>query len=349
MIIATTSPPIRLGRVIFASANRPPWCSGANTIHRLPWRGRPPMPRTCRKRRYICSRLAILRWTRISRASPRSRVSSSTVFDSAAGDLLRVQEEAMTFAGKTVWVTGASSGIGEALGRGLAGQGAAVVLSGRRAEALARLAGEIGGAALVLPFEATDYDALPQIVAQALAWRRGVDLLINNAGVSQRSLAVDTDFSVYRQLMEIDFLAPLRLTQLVLPHMIARRSGRIAVVSSVAGKLGVPLRTGYCAAKHACVGYFEALRAEVETAYGVGVTVILPGSVKTSIATNALNEKGESRGRSDPHIDNGIPAEKAAGLILDGLAAGAREIVVAEGRELTGLQMRTKIGRASCR
>jgi short-subunit dehydrogenase len=181
---------------------------------------------------------------------------------------------------------------------------------------------------------------LPQIVAQALVWRGGVDLLINNAGVSQRSLAVDTDFSVYRQLMEIDFLAPLRLTQLVLPHMIARRSGRIAVVSSVAGKLGVPLRTGYCAAKHACVGYFEALRAEVETAYGVGVTVILPGSVKTSVAVNALNGRGESRGRSDSNIDNGIPAEKAAGLILDGLAAGAREIVVAEGRELAGLQMR---------
>ena len=246
----------------------------------------------------------------------------------------------MVFAGKTVWVTGASSGIGEALARGLAGQGAAVVLSGRRAEALASVADEIGGAALVLPFEATDYEALPQIVAEALAWRGGVDLLINNAGVSQRSLAVDTDFSVYRQLMEIDFLAPLRLTQLVLPHMIARRSGRIAVVSSVAGKLGVPLRTGYCAAKHACVGYFEALRAEVETAYGVGVTVILPGSVKTSIAVNALNERGESRGRSDSNIDNGIPVEKAAGLILDGLAAGAREIVVAEGRELAALQMR---------
>ena len=107
--------------------------------------------------------------------------------------------------------------------------------------------------------------------------------MINNAGVSQRSLAVDTDFAVYRQLMEIDFLGPLRLTRLVLPHMIARRSGRIAVVSSVAGKVGVPLRTGYCAAKHACVGYFEALRAEVETGYSVGVTVILPGSVKTPL------------------------------------------------------------------
>src|SRR6202453_4673673 len=192
----------------------------------------------------------------------------------------------MAFAGKTVWVTGASSGIGEALARGLAGQGAAVVLSGRRADALAHIASEIGGEALVLPFEATDYDALPAIVAQALAWRGRVDLLINNAGVSQRSLAVDTGFSVYRQLMEIDFFAPLRLTQLVLPHMIARRSGRIAIVSSVAGKLGVPLRTGYCAAKHACVGYFDSLRSEIEAAYGISVSVITPGSVATQVAYN---------------------------------------------------------------
>ena len=246
----------------------------------------------------------------------------------------------MAFAGKTVWVTGATSGIGEALARGLGERGAAIVVSGRRKDVLDCLACEIAEHTLALPFEATDYAALPDIAEQALAWRDGVDILINNAGVSQRSLAVDTGFEVYRELMEIDFFAPLRLTQLVLPHMIARRSGRIAIISSVAGKLGVPLRTGYCAAKHACVGYFEALRAEVETAYGVGVTVILPGSVKTSIATNALNGRGESRGRSDPNIDNGIPAEKAAGLILDGLAAGAREIVVAEGRELAGLQMR---------
>jgi dehydrogenase/reductase SDR family member 7B len=246
----------------------------------------------------------------------------------------------MGFAGKTVWVTGASSGIGEALARGLAGQGAAVVLSGRRVDALARVAEEIGGEALVLPFEATDYDALPAIVAEALAWRGGVDLLINNAGVSQRSLAVDTDFSVYRQLMEINFFAPVRLTQLVLPHMIARRGGRIAVVASVSGKLGVPLRTGYCATKHACIGYFEALRAEIETAYGVEVTIILPGSMRTSVAINALNGRGKSRGRSDPNIDNGIPVDRAATVILDGLAGREREIVIAEGRELTGLRMR---------
>jgi dehydrogenase/reductase SDR family protein 7B len=198
----------------------------------------------------------------------------------------------------------------------------------------------LGVDARVLPFEATDYDALPRVVDSAIAWRGGVDVLINNAGVSQRSLAIDTEFDVYRKLMEIDFLAPLRLTQLVLPHMIAKRSGHIAIVSSVAGKVGVPLRTGYCAAKHACVGYFEALRSEVEAAYGVRVSVILPGSIKTNIAINALDARGAKRGRSDVNIDNGIAPEKAAGVILDGLEAGSREIVVAEGRELSALQLR---------
>ena len=246
----------------------------------------------------------------------------------------------MSFAGKTVWVTGASSGIGEALARGLAGRGAALVLSGRRADALDRLASELGGESFVLPFEATDYDALPRIADDALAWRGGVDLLINNAGVSQRSLAIDTEFDVYRRLMEVDFLAPLRLTQLVLPHMVAKRSGHIAVVSSVAGKVGVPMRTGYCAAKHACVGYFDALRAEVEEAYGIRVSVILPGSIRTDIAVNAITAHGEKRGRSDANIDNGMAPEKAANLILDGLAAGDREIVVAEGMELNALKIR---------
>ncbi len=246
----------------------------------------------------------------------------------------------MGFQGRTVWVTGASSGIGEALAREIAKRGGRLVLSGRRADALARLAGEIGGESLVLPFEATDFSALPDIARRALDWRGGVDVLINNAGVSQRSLAIDTEFSVYRQLMEIDFMAPLRLTQLVLPHMVERRSGRIAIVSSAAGKIGVPLRTGYSAAKFACVGYFEALRAEVETAYGIGVTVILPGSIRTNIAINALDARGASRGASDANIDNGIPAPRAADIILDGLAAGAREIVVAEGRELAALQAR---------
>ncbi|MBE7220098.1 MAG: SDR family NAD(P)-dependent oxidoreductase [Caulobacteraceae bacterium] len=241
---------------------------------------------------------------------------------------------------ETAWVTGASSGIGEAVARELSRRGRPVVLSGRRTQALERLAAELPGPALALPFEATDQAALPAAVEQAWAWRDGVELLVNNAGVSQRSLALDTDLEVYRRLMEVDFFAPLALTQLVLPRMVARRRGHVANVSSVAGKVGTPLRGAYCAAKHALVGWSDALRAEVEAAYGVKVSTILPGSVRTQVAVNALGADGQARGVSDENIDNGMAPEVAAALIVDALEAGRREILVAEGVELMAARAR---------
>ena len=158
------------------------------------------------------------------------------------------------FTDKTAWITGASSGIGRALATELAGRGARLILSGRNETALAHVASSIGVDTLILPFEATDEAATRAASRSAIEWRAGVDLLVNNAGISQRSLALDTAFDVYRTLMEVDFFAPLRLTQLILPHMVERGSGQIAIVASVAGKVGVPLRSGYSAAKHACIG-----------------------------------------------------------------------------------------------
>ncbi|WP_341708102.1 SDR family NAD(P)-dependent oxidoreductase [Halopseudomonas sp.] len=246
----------------------------------------------------------------------------------------------MSYASKVVWITGASSGIGEALAKAMLEQGAEVILSGRRADALQALAAVAPERTLVLPFETTDYDRLPALVEQAWGWRGRIDLLVNNAGISQRSLALDTSLQVYRQLMEVDYLAPVALTQLLLPRLVEQGSGQLAVVSSVAGKVGAPLRTGYCGAKHAVVGYFEALRAEVEQAYGIGVSIILPGSVRTAIATNALEGAGNARGRSDANIENGIDPDDAARTILDGLSTGQHDIIVAEGMELMALQMR---------
>ncbi len=248
----------------------------------------------------------------------------------------------MEFKGKTVWITGASSGIGEALAKAFSQNGAAVILSGRRVAALEKTAAAIGGKTLVLPFEATDFDALPDAVKTALQWRGGVDILVNNAGVSQRSLAVDTDFDVYRRIMEVDFFAPVRLTQLVLPSMVERHSGAIVVISSVAGKIGAPLRTAYCAAKHALFGFYDALRTEVEKAYGIGVHLVAPGSVRTNVAVNALEGDGARRGRSDENIDNGMLPEKAAEIILAGLQGGRREILVAEGIEAAVVSMRAE-------
>lgn len=245
------------------------------------------------------------------------------------------------FAGKTVWITGASSGIGRALAIELDRRGARLVLSGRRETELARTEAQLSQPCLVLAFEATDHDALPALVDEAVAWGPGgINLLINNAGVSQRSLIIDTDFSVYRELMEVDFFAPVRLTQLILPHMIKRGHGHVAVISSIAGKVGVPLRSGYSAAKHAIFGWYDTLRAELEAAYGIDVSVIAPGSIQTDVAINALSATGQPRGHSDENISNGMPVAEAARQIAEGLAARVREILVAEGQEAHAAMLR---------
>ncbi len=240
----------------------------------------------------------------------------------------------MNVGGKRVWITGASSGIGAALARASAAEGAQVLLSGRRQDALAAVAADCPGSR-TLAFEATDLAALPEIVAAA----GPVDILVNNAGISQRSLALDTSFDVYRTVMEVDFFAPLRLTQLVLPAMVATQSGAIVNIASVAGKIGSPLRTGYCAAKHAMVGWSDALRAEIAQ-YGVTVHVVTPGFVRTSIAVNAVQGDGSTRGRSDEAIEAGISPEAAAATILAGLAAGRREIAVGDGPEMALVTLR---------
>ena len=238
----------------------------------------------------------------------------------------------MTFSGQTAWITGASSGIGAALARALAGHGARLVLSGRNVAALEAVAADCGEC-LVLPFETTDFAAIAPAVSQAWEWSGGIDLLVNNAGISQRSLAQETDFAVYQQIIAVDLLAPIALTQALLPQMITRGSGRIAMISSIAGKVGVPMRTAYCAAKFGLAGYGDALRAEVGH-QGLQVHNIYPGSIRTDVSRNALTSDGNKRGVSDKVIDNGIEPAVAAAQMLDAMLAGQREIIVAEGAEL---------------
>jgi short-subunit dehydrogenase len=248
----------------------------------------------------------------------------------------------MRFEGKTVWITGASSGIGQALAEAFAAEGAALILSGRRREALEAVAAVLGGEALVLPFETTDWAALPGAVESAWGWRGGVDILVNNAGISQRSLAIDTAPEVYDRIIEVDLSAPIRLTQLLLPKLAARGGGHIVAISSVAGRLGPVLRTAYAAAKHGLIGYCDSLRAEVETAYGIKVTTVLPGSVRTQVAANALQADGSRRGLSDANIDAGMAPAECARRIVDAVAAGTRELIVAEGAEAFAASLRVQ-------
>jgi short-subunit dehydrogenase len=237
----------------------------------------------------------------------------------------------MDYRGKVAWITGASSGIGAALARELAARGAHVVLSGRDEARLAEVAADCGEA-LILAFDVRDDAALAEATAKAIAWKGHVDIAFANAGISQRSRALKTDMQVYRDIIAVDLTAQIAFTQGLIGHMAARGSGALGFISSIAGKVGVPMRTAYCAAKFGLAGYADALRGELSQT-GVTVHTIYPGSVATNVSRNALTAGGAKRGKSDPAIDNGISADVAARQMLDEIAAGTREIIVAEGGE----------------
>ncbi|MFZ9395086.1 MAG: SDR family NAD(P)-dependent oxidoreductase [Erythrobacter sp.] len=248
----------------------------------------------------------------------------------------------MDFSGKVAWITGASSGIGAALAREWAARGAQVILSGRDEARLAEVAAgcrATGQEALVLPFDVRDEAALAEANSMALAWKGHVDIAVANAGVSQRSQALKTDMTVYREIIEIDLIAQIAFTQGLIGHMAERGSGALLFISSIAGKVGVPMRTAYCAAKFGLAGYADALRAELSQK-GVNVHVIFPGSIATDVSRNALTADGSKRGRSDKAIDQGIPPADAARTIIDAVGQGEREIIVAEGMEQAMGEMR---------
>ena len=171
----------------------------------------------------------------------------------------------MKFKDQVVWITGASSGIGEATARAFATEGARLVLSSRRAAELERVR---AGCArpndhVIAPFDLTRSDSFPGVVNDIVQRCGPIDILINNGGLSQRALALDATPEVERTLMEVDYFAPVALTKAVLPAMRARRNGHVVVISSVMGYVGTPGRSTYAAAKHALHGYFDSLRAEV--------------------------------------------------------------------------------------
>jgi dehydrogenase/reductase SDR family member 7B len=238
------------------------------------------------------------------------------------------------------WITGASSGIGAALARSLAARGASLILSGRNVAALESVAGSCTDA-LVLPFEATDFALIDEIAGRAWSWKGRIHGLVNNAGISQRSLASRTAFAVYERIVAVDLLAPIALTQAVLPRMLQEGGGRIVAISSVAGLIGAPLRSAYSAAKHGLIGYCDAVRAENEH-LGIQVHVVAPGSVRTNVSRNALTADGSQRDESDAAVDNGSPPEDAARAILSAIEAGTRELVLATGMEYEFVALRRR-------
>lgn len=246
------------------------------------------------------------------------------------------------FADQVVWVTGASSGIGEALVYAFAKEGAHVVLSSRREAELQRVAANCTkrtGQLLCVPFDMLDETGRAAAVETVLSRFGHVDMLVNNAGVSQRSFGKDTDLSVDRAIMELDYMSVIALTKLVLPHMLARGSGYLVATSSVAGKYGVPLRTAYSAAKHALHGFFDALRAEL-VGDNIQISLLVIAGVQSQVSVNALTGDGSTWGKMDAVQSRGLTAAECAAVVLDGLAKGEHEINVGRGPAMKALWLK---------
>lgn len=236
----------------------------------------------------------------------------------------------MHFKDKVIWITGASSGIGAELAKQFASQKAKLILTARNLEALTRIKEECAKQTsceiLQADLQSSDIETLCQ---QAIITFGHIDIVINNAGVSQRSFAVDTSMEVYRNLMEINFFAPIRITQALLPHFQERKRGHIVALSSIAGLMGFPLRTGYSAAKHAIHGYFESLQVEHQIP-NFNVTIISPGRINTPISKSALTGDSSPHNQMDKGQLNGIPVEKCAALIINSIQKKRKHTIIAK-------------------
>jgi short-subunit dehydrogenase len=242
---------------------------------------------------------------------------------------------------KVVWITGASSGIGEALAYSLARKGAKLVLSARRKDELERVKKSCNRSdddILILPLDLAHSQDFPEKVKEVFTHFQQVDVLINNGGISQRSLAKDTDLEVDRQIMEIDYFGTVALTKAVLPYMLAKKSGKIVVITSLVGKFGTPLRSAYAAAKHALHGFFDALRAECWQE-NLKVLMVCPGFVKTQVSVNALTGSGERQNKMDDAQANGMSAEQCAEKIVKAIMQDKEEVYIG-GKEIYGVYLK---------
>ncbi|EPG64546.1 SDR family oxidoreductase [Leptospira wolffii] len=243
---------------------------------------------------------------------------------------------------KVVWITGASSGIGESLVKEAAKRGAKLVLSARREKELKRVQKENGlndKNSLILVMDLENYKKFGKLPSQVIKKFGSIDVLINNGGISQRSLAHETSLETYETIMKVNYFGNIALTLAVLPFMREAKKGWISSIASVAGKIGVPLRTGYSSTKFALTGFFEALRAE-NAKEGIKVSLVYPGFVRTNISHNALKGDGKPQKKLDKVIENGLDPDECARIILNGIANEKLDITVAGPKEKFALFLR---------
>lgn len=247
----------------------------------------------------------------------------------------------MKFSNKTIWITGASSGIGKAVAQTLAKENIHLILSGRNKKALeevADLCKKEGSTTRVIPFDLGDENSVKEAAFQFFATEKKIDCLYHFGGISQRSFVQETPLEVDRKIFEVNFFGTIALTKAILPKMIENGGGQIAVTSSIVGKFGFPYRSAYSASKHALHGFFESLRAE-NSKNNIRVSVIIPGRIKTNISVNALEKDGSVHGKMDEGQDRGKSAESAAKIICRELEKERKEILVG-GKEIVMVHIR---------
>lgn len=232
------------------------------------------------------------------------------------------------FKGKVIWITGASSGIGEALAIQLSAFNTRLILSSNQDEELMRVKSVLRlkpEDVYILPLDLNEPDSLEDKAKEALKAFGHIDILINNGGISQRSMVMETSIETDRKIMEINYFSGVILTKCIMPSMLARGSGHIVAVSSITGKFGFPLRSAYSASKHAIYGFYESLGAEYYD-QGIRSTIVCPGRVRTNISLSALGPDGKPQDIMDRGQEKGVTPESCAMDIINGIRKNKRDV-----------------------
>jgi dehydrogenase/reductase SDR family protein 7B len=250
-------------------------------------------------------------------------------------------EKQKILSGKTAWITGASSGIGEALVYEFVKRGASVVISSNDAPGLERVKAACASTQskiICVPFDLSETAAVEEIVSEQMKTLGRIDFLLNIGGISQRSRIDETPLWLDRKIFEINYFGTIALTKAILPYMISQKSGHIVATSSISGRFGFPLRSAYSASKQALHGFFETLFLENKK-NNIRTSVLIPGRVRTNISYHALDQQGKEHGKMDDGLAKGISPARAARIIIRGLLRNKREILVGGG-ELIMLYIR---------
>jgi dehydrogenase/reductase SDR family member 7B len=241
---------------------------------------------------------------------------------------------------KIIWITGASSGIGEELAFQYAKRGNSLVLSARNEKELNRVAEKCKNAdtVFVLPLDLAQTSTLKEKTEEVIARFKRIDLLINNGGISQRSEAMETSEEADRKIFEINYFGNVALTKAVVPYMRKQGGGQIAVMSSIAGKFGFFLRSTYSATKHALHGFYESLRLEEEK-NNISITILCPGKINTPISINAVGKDGNSHGVKDESHTAGMPVSICATVIISAIEKKKKEVFIG-GKEIKAVTLK---------